>query len=132
MEIASENFTITSYDKIKDVLGNVDLDFDTLDFDKKKRFEKHFEEGSIEMPIAIKFSDSDYDLVAGNTRLSGLIKNGIDPKIWVIDISNLQEDGQKTSDKNMDDYKKQNNPSGKVKDPFGLNQYARELAQGLE
>jgi hypothetical protein len=44
----------------------------------------------------------------------------------------LQEDGQKTSMKNMDDYKKQNNPSGKVKDPFGLNQYARELAQGLE
>jgi hypothetical protein len=44
----------------------------------------------------------------------------------------LQEDGQKTSVKNMDDYKKQNNPSGKVKDPFGLNQYARELAQGLE
>ena len=44
----------------------------------------------------------------------------------------LQEDGQKTSIKNMDDYKKQNNPSGKVKDPFGLNQYARELAMGLE
>ena len=44
----------------------------------------------------------------------------------------LQEDGQKTSNKNMDDYKKQNNPSGKVKDPFGLNQYARELALGLE
>jgi hypothetical protein len=44
----------------------------------------------------------------------------------------LQEDGQETSTKNMDDYKKQNNPSGKVKDPFGLNQYARELAQGLE
>jgi hypothetical protein len=30
----------------------------------------------------------------------------------------LEEDGQTTSDKNMDDYKKQNNPSGKVKDPF--------------
>jgi hypothetical protein len=44
----------------------------------------------------------------------------------------LQEDGQKTSNKNMDDYKKQNNPSGKIKDLFGLNQYARELAQGLE
>jgi DNA-directed RNA polymerase subunit RPC12/RpoP len=44
----------------------------------------------------------------------------------------IEEDGQKTSDKNMDNYKKQNNPSGKVKDPFGLNQYARELAQGLE
>jgi len=44
----------------------------------------------------------------------------------------LQEDGQETSNKNMDDYKKQNNPSGKVKDPFGLNQYARELAMGLQ
>jgi hypothetical protein len=44
----------------------------------------------------------------------------------------IEEDGQKTSNKNMDDYKKQNNLSGKVKDPFGLNQYARELAQGLE
>jgi hypothetical protein len=44
----------------------------------------------------------------------------------------IEEDGQKTSNKNMDDYKKQNNPSGKVKDPFGLNQFARELAQGLE
>jgi len=41
----------------------------------------------------------------------------------------LQEDGQKTSNKNMDDYKKQNNPSGKVKDPFGLNAFAYELAR---
>lgn len=44
----------------------------------------------------------------------------------------LNEDGKKTSDTNMDDYKKQNNPSGKVKDPFGLNAYAYELALGLE
>ena len=44
----------------------------------------------------------------------------------------LNKDGQETSDTNMDDYKKQNNPSGKVKDPFGLNAYAYELAQGLE
>ena len=44
----------------------------------------------------------------------------------------LNEDGQKISNKNMDDYKKSNNPSGKVKDPFGLNAYAQELARGLE
>jgi hypothetical protein len=43
------------------------------------------------------------------------------------DNTPIQEDGRKTSIKNMDDYKKQNNPSGKVKDPFGLNQFAREL-----
>jgi hypothetical protein len=99
MEIASENFTITSYDKIKDVLGNVDLDFDTLDFDKKKRFEKHFEEGSIEMPIAVKFSDTDYDLLGGNTRLSGLIGKGINPKLYIVDISKgtQQETKEQTS-----------------------------------
>ena len=44
----------------------------------------------------------------------------------------IDENGQKISDKNMDDYKKQNNPSGKVKDPFGINAFARELALGLE
>jgi hypothetical protein len=53
-------------------------------------------------------------------------------KLKKIETEGLEEDGQKTSDKNMDDYKKQNNPSGKVKDPFGLNQFARELVMGLE
>ena len=99
MKIASENFTITNYEKIKDVLGNVDLDFDTLDFDKKKRFEKHFEEGSIEMPIAVKFSDTDYDLLGGNTRLSGLIGKGINPKLYIVDLSKptQQETKEQTS-----------------------------------
>jgi hypothetical protein len=50
----------------------------------------------------------------------------------IVDFEKLNEDGQKVSDKNMGDYKKSNNPSGKVKDPFGLNAYARELALGLE
>ena len=47
------------------------------------------------------------------------------------DNSPLNEDGQEISDKNMDDYKKDNNPKG-VKDPFGLNAFAQELARGLE
>jgi hypothetical protein len=47
------------------------------------------------------------------------------------DNTPLNEDGKKTSEKNMDDYKKDNNPKG-VKDPFGINAYARELAKGLE
>ena len=42
------------------------------------------------MSIAVKFSDKDYDLVAGNTRLSGLVKNGIDPKIWIVDFHNCK------------------------------------------
>jgi len=81
-----------NYSSIKDSLGNVDLNFKGLDKDKKERFQAAFRKGTIETPIAVKFSNSDYDLVAGNTRLSGLVNNGIDPKIWVVDITNLSED----------------------------------------
>ena len=38
------------------------------------------------MPIAVKFADDDYDLVAGNTRVAGLAKNNIDPDIWVVEL----------------------------------------------
>lgn len=79
------------YSKIKNVLGNVDLDFESLEEPKKQRFQAAFQKGVIEMPIAVKFSNDDFDLVAGNTRLSGLVKNGIDPKIWIVDLSNLRE-----------------------------------------
>jgi hypothetical protein len=87
IKAAKNNFEISNYKSIKDVLGNVDLDFDTLDTDKKKRFEDAFEKGEIEIPLAVKFNDNDYDLLGGNTRLAGLINKGINPKIWVVDIS---------------------------------------------
>ena len=42
----------------------------------------------------------------------------------------IKETGLKVAKKNMDDYKRSNNPSGKKpKDPFGLNQFARELIE---
>ena len=75
------------YSSIKKVLGNVNLDFDSLEEPKKQRFTLAFKDGNIETPIAVKFSDNDYDLVAGNTRLAGSVKNGVDPKIWVVDLS---------------------------------------------
>ncbi len=87
IDTASNKYTITPYSKIKEVLGNTDLDYDSLDDGKKKRFEKAFERGVVEIPIAVKFSENDYDLLGGNTRLSGLIKNGVDPKIWVVDLT---------------------------------------------
>jgi hypothetical protein len=80
-----------NYSDIEDSLGNVDLDFDSLDIDKQSRFKKAFRSGIIEYPIAVKFSDNHYDLVAGNTRLAGLVEFGIDPKIWVVDLSQLTE-----------------------------------------
>jgi hypothetical protein len=85
IELAKQG-NITKYSKIKNVLGNVDLDFKDLEEPKKQRFEKAFENGIIEMPIAVKFDDNDYDLVAGNTRLAGLIKNNIDPNIWIVSL----------------------------------------------
>jgi hypothetical protein len=88
LEKASDGYS-TNYSKIKEILGNVDLDFDSLEEPKKERFKKAFQFKTIEMPIVVKFSEEDYDLVAGNTRLSGLIKAGLDPKIWIVDISNL-------------------------------------------
>jgi len=77
------------YSDIKNIIGNIDLNFNDLEQSKKNRFIKSFNSRNVEMPIAVKFSDTDYDLVAGNTRLAGLLKNNIDPKIWIIDISNI-------------------------------------------
>jgi len=78
---------VVNYSDIKNVLGNVDLDFDNLHPIKKKFVSQYIKNGLIEYPIVVKFSDTDYDLVAGNTRVAGLIKYGYDPKLWVVDIS---------------------------------------------
>ena len=88
LKIAKNGSTI-KYSKIKDYLDNVDLDFKNLEEPKKQRFNKAFEQGRIELPIVVKFDNDSYDLVAGNTRLSGLVKNGIDPTLWVVNIPNV-------------------------------------------
>lgn len=96
LEKASKDFEISNFKSIEDVLNNVDLDYDTLEDEKKERFEKSFENGEVEIPMAVKFSDTDYDLLGGNTRLAGLIKNGINPKIWVVDMTKKKEDVKET------------------------------------
>ena len=96
LEKASKDFEISNFKSIEDVLNNVGLDYDTLEDEKKERFEKSFENGEVEIPMAVKFSDTDYDLLGGNTRLAGLIKNGINPKIWVVDMTKKKEDVKET------------------------------------
>jgi hypothetical protein len=87
IRIAKKGYTKT-YKEIKDVLSNVDLNFDSLEKPKKERFNQAFNNKKIEMSIAVKFKDGTYDLVSGNTRLSGLVNNGIDIfPIWIVDIS---------------------------------------------
>ena len=78
------NGSVVRYSNIKDVLGNVNLDFDSLEKDKKQRFIEDYKTGVIEVPIAVKFNDFEYDLLGGNTRLAGLVRIGHDPKIWVV------------------------------------------------
>jgi hypothetical protein len=111
LELASQNFVITNYEKIRDVLNNVNLDYDSLEQEKKDRFERDFEKGRIEIPIVVKFSEDDYDLLGGNTRLAGLIKNGINPKLWVVDLSNREEMNEKWTKKYKDSIDC-NNPKG--------------------
>ena len=91
-DIASNNYGITNYNKIKDVLKNVDLDFDTLEDEKKKRFNKSFKKGEVEIPMVVKFGDDDYHLLGGNTRLAGLIEKGINPKLWVVDMTKKKKE----------------------------------------
>jgi len=87
LEKASKDFEISNFNSIKEMLNNVDLDYDTLEDEKKKRFEKHFKEGEVEIPMVVKFGEKDYDLLGGNTRLAGLIGKGINPKLWVVDMT---------------------------------------------
>ena len=77
---------VTKYSKIKDKLGNVDLNFNGLKKEKKARFQSAFKSGKIEIPTVVKFTDVNYDLIGGNTRLSGLVNNGIDPSLWVVTL----------------------------------------------
>jgi hypothetical protein len=110
IEFASNNSNILNYESIKDQLGNVDLDYENLDEEKKKRFERDFNRGVIEIPIAVKIYDDYYDLVGGNTRVAGLIKNNINPKIWVIDATdNIDADDSIEESKNI--MKKENKES---------------------
>jgi hypothetical protein len=86
IDIAKEG-SITTFEKIKKNLGNIDLDFEKLDKEKRARFQAAFKNKRIEAPIVVKFRDNDYDLLGGNTRLAGLVRKGLNPKLWLIDMS---------------------------------------------
>jgi hypothetical protein len=91
IELANKGY-VTTYSKIKSVLGNVDLNFDGLEKPKKQRFQSAFENGVIETPIVLRNSywpqegEKEYDLLGGNTRIAGLVNKGVDPNIWVVEL----------------------------------------------
>lgn len=77
---------VVNWSSLADRIGNVDLDFGSLDPDKRARFKQAIGRGRVEIPIAVRFSDGSIDLLGGNTRLAGLIGLGLEPPIWLITL----------------------------------------------
>jgi hypothetical protein len=105
-----------NFSQIDELTGNVDLDYDSLDEDKKARFEKAYKSGEVEMPVVVRFKKYKFDLVGGNTRLAGLVMKGHNPKVWVIDISDDESKSspinEKTNPHDSDDDKDDIFPTG--------------------
>lgn len=85
LALAKDGVTV-AWGEVADTIGNIDLDFGSLDPDKRDRFNLAISQGRVEIPIAVKFSDGSIDLLGGNTRLAGLIGMGIEPPIWLITL----------------------------------------------
>ena len=69
-----------------------------LEPEKVERLKKAMKSGTIEMPIVMKMPNGKLELIAGNTRLIGLISTEGKAKVWYIDASKLEEnfaDGKK-------------------------------------
>ena len=94
IDYALKNGYVTKFSKIQKVLGNFNLNFNQLEKPKRKRFEAALSRGILEMSIAVKFEENDYDLVAGNTRISGAHANRVDNDIWVIDLKQYYEENE--------------------------------------
>lgn len=84
-EDAVKNGTTSELSQLGDV-KNLDLDYDSLDKGKKNNFQNAFKDGIIETPIVGRWGEGSYEVIAGNTRLSGLVKNGVDPTVMVVDF----------------------------------------------
>jgi len=87
IELSSKG-EIIELSKILDLqnVSNIN-DFDSLNKDKISRFNINLRTGIIELPIVCKFSNGIYELISGNTRIIGLIKNGYNPMVWLFKIT---------------------------------------------
>jgi hypothetical protein len=61
-------------------------EFDNLEEPKKERFRKAVEAGTVELPIIARYSDGYLELVAGNTRLTGMMREFGKGKAWIFDV----------------------------------------------
>jgi hypothetical protein len=95
IELAKQGKAITvDSDSVKKI-GNTGADgsetLADLEPDKVDRLKKSMSSGTVEMPIVVKQPDGSLELVAGNTRLIGLINKLGKAVVWYVDASNLDE-----------------------------------------
>ena len=107
-------------------------------------FEITLEENDIRISNIIEPYPSNFNLEdIRQTPINQNLEENIDPKSqskhkgksspFGSAYTKVEETGLETAKKNMNDYKKSNNPSSKKpKDPFGLNQFAREIMKEEE
>jgi hypothetical protein len=92
-------------DSVKKI-GNTGADgsesLDDLEPEKVARLKQAMDSGTVEMPIVVKQPDGSLELIAGNTRLIGLISTQDEAQVWLVDASTLTEDESRT-DFELDD-----------------------------
>jgi hypothetical protein len=81
-------------DSVKKI-GNTGADgsesLDNLEPEKVARLKQAMDSGTVEMPIVVKQPDGSLELIAGNTRLIGLISTQGEAQVWLVDASTLTE-----------------------------------------
>lgn len=79
---------------LKDKLSNTDMDnsehaFNNLELEKRERFFETLKNKTFERSIAIKLSENRYDLLAGNTRITGLSAFNLQQELCIIDLTDI-------------------------------------------
>jgi hypothetical protein len=81
-------------DSVKKI-GNTGADgsesLDDLEPEKVARLKQAMDSGTVEMPIVVKQPDGSLELIAGNTRLIGLISTQGEAQVWLVDASKKVE-----------------------------------------
>jgi hypothetical protein len=80
--------SMAKWSSLKDV-GNFDSDLSNLEPEKIKRAAVQVNRGKVELPIVGRWPNGELDLIAGNTRTATLLDQGHDPKVWVVDVPDV-------------------------------------------
>jgi len=101
----SRQGSMAKWSSLKNV-GNVDSDLSNLEPEKRKKAAVLVNRGKVELPIVGRWPDGYLDLIAGNTRIATLLDQGHDPKVWVVDVPDVDikenfADGKKPGRKGL-------------------------------